>query len=71
MEAEPAFNAPTDVIFRLWNRQHATAGVIVRLNNVGDLQIGNFVASRQTRFHAHGKINNDFVLNYTLSHGIQ
>lgn len=55
MEAEPAFNAPTDVIFRLWTRQNAGAGQIVRINNDADLNASNFVASRQTRFHVHGK----------------
>ncbi|KAJ6636328.1 Lipase member I [Pseudolycoriella hygida] len=54
MEAEPAFNPDTDVIFRLWTRQNPTAGQIVTLGNNAQLAASNFVASRQTRFHAHG-----------------
>lgn len=65
MEAEPAFNAPTDVIFRLWTRQNTGAGTIVRLNNVADLNASNFVASRPTRFHVHGEINNSFSVKIT------
>lgn len=57
MDAEPAFHAPTDVIFRLWTRQNSAEGRIVRMHNVGDLNASNFVASRQTRFHVHGKEN--------------
>lgn len=56
MEAEPAFNAPTDVIFRLWTRQNSASGQIVGLNNNGQLDASNYVASRQTRFHVHGKV---------------
>ncbi len=55
MDIEPAFNAPTDVIFRLWTRQNAASGQIVGLRNAAQLASSNFVASRQTRFHAHGK----------------
>jgi pimeloyl-ACP methyl ester carboxylesterase len=54
MDAEPAFNAPTDVIFRLWTRQNSASGQIVGLNNNAQLASSNFVATRQTRFHAHG-----------------
>lgn len=56
MDAEPAFNAPADVIFRLWTRQNPDAGQIIGLRNAPDLVGSNFVASRQTRFHCHGKI---------------
>lgn len=55
MEAEPAFNAPTDVIFRLWTRQNSASGFIVGLRNAAQLTQSNFVATRQTRFHVHGK----------------
>jgi len=54
MEAEPAFNAPTDVIIRLWTRQNPTAGQIVTFNNNAQLDSSNYVPSRQTRFHVHG-----------------
>lgn len=54
MEAEPAFNAPTDVILRLWTRQNAAAGQIVGFNNNAQLAASNFSPARQTRFHVHG-----------------
>jgi len=54
MEAEPLFNAETDVIFRLWTRDNPTAGQVVGLNNNAQLAASNFLASRQTRWHAHG-----------------
>lgn len=55
MDAEPAFNAPTDVIFRIWTRQNTAAGQIVGLNNNAQLAASNFSPARQTRFHVHGK----------------
>lgn len=57
MEAEPAFNAPTDVIFRLWTRQNPTAGQIIQMGNNAQLDASNFSPARQTRFHCHGKRN--------------
>jgi len=54
MEAEPLFNADTDVIVRLWTRQNAAAGQIITINNNAQLALSNFLASRQTRYHVHG-----------------
>ncbi|KAG4078309.1 hypothetical protein HA402_013019 [Bradysia odoriphaga] len=54
MDAEPAFNAPTDVIFHLFTRQNPTAPQNVALRNNAQLASSNFVAGRQSRFYTHG-----------------
>lgn len=55
-EMEPAFNAPTDVIFRLFTRQNPTAAQTVQLNNNAQLTNSNYNPALQTRFHIHGKM---------------
>lgn len=55
MSAELAFNATTDVIFRLWTRKNSAVGQIVELNNNTQLASSNFDASRETRFYGHGR----------------
>ncbi|KAG4065250.1 hypothetical protein HA402_012692 [Bradysia odoriphaga] len=54
MEAEPSFNAPTDVRFNLFTRQNPTVPQLIQLRNNAQLAASNFVAGRQTRFHTHG-----------------
>lgn len=55
LDNEPAFNAPTDVIFHLFTRQNPTAPQNVALRNNAQLTASNFVGSRQTRFYTHGE----------------
>lgn len=55
MDNAPAFNAPTDVIFRLFTRQNPTAAQTVPLNNNAVLNNSNYNPGLQTRFHIHGK----------------
>lgn len=52
---EPAFNAPTDIIFRLFTRQNPTAAQTIPLNNNAVLNNSNYNPALQTRFHIHGK----------------
>lgn len=56
MDAEPAFNAPTDVIFHLFTRQNPTVPQNIGLRNDAQLVNSNFVATRQTRFYTHGRV---------------
>jgi len=53
-DMEPAFNAPTDVIFRLFTRTNPTAAQTVQLNNNAQLTASNYNPALQTRFHIHG-----------------
>jgi len=54
MQNEPAFNAPTDVIFRLFTRTNPTAAQTIALNNNAQLTASNYNPALQTRFHIHG-----------------
>lgn len=56
LEMEPSFNAPTDVIFRLFTRTNPTAAQTVQLNNNAQLTASNYNPALQTRFHIHGNI---------------
>jgi hypothetical protein len=51
---EPFFNAPTDIIFRLFTRTNPTAAQTVQLNNNAQLTASNYNPALQTRFHIHG-----------------
>lgn len=62
MDAAPAFNAQTDVIFHLFTRQNPTAPQDIQLRNNAQLAASNFVAGRQTRFYTHG--NSNWLYNY-------
>lgn len=50
----PAFNAATDVIFRLFTRGNPTAAVTVPIRNAAVLAGSNYNPALQTRFHIHG-----------------
>lgn len=63
-EMEPAFNAPTDVIFRLFTRTNPTAAQTVALNNNAQLTASNYNPALQTRFHIHGNIIVNIQLSY-------
>lgn len=56
-DMEPAFNAPTDVIFRLFTRTNPTAAQTVQLNNNAQLTASNYNPALQTRFHIHGNVD--------------
>lgn len=62
-EMEPAFNAPTDVVFRLFTRQNPTAAQTVQLNNNAQLTASNYNPALQTRFHIHGNNIKTIELN--------
>ncbi|XP_037040913.1 phospholipase A1-like [Bradysia coprophila] len=53
-EVTPSFNAPTDIVFRLFTRQNPTAAQTVPLNNNAVLNNSNYNPALQTRFHIHG-----------------
>jgi pimeloyl-ACP methyl ester carboxylesterase len=57
-EPEPFFNAPNDVIFRLFTRRNPTAPQTITFNNAGSLTGSQFNAAHPTRFIIHGW-NND------------
>lgn len=55
MDAEPLFDPATQTIFHLFTRQNPTTPQNIILHNEGQLTGSNFVASRQSRFHCHGR----------------
>lgn len=53
-EMEPHFNAPNDMVFRLFTRQNPTISRTIRLNNNNDLSGSNFNGANPSRYHIHG-----------------
>lgn len=57
-DAEPRFEAETDVVFILFTQNNPTSGQIIPLNDAAGLANSNFNAANPTRFIVHGW-NND------------
>lgn len=53
-EPSPFFVPEVDIVFNLFTRQNPTAPQRILFNNPGSLAQSNFIASRPTRFTAHG-----------------